>query len=777
MDTFQRKNNPNFIFLPNMKFVLKIFFTLFIIQAFFVLVNPNTITAASEVCPENRDPAEIYNSYPICFEPDRFENPLAAPGENATLSPSGKLIGCLVKEQGYEVHYAAEPWNIWQDLINPDVAKDFFEDYPEHDTVIFDSCGAYALSASGSTVPIYRSEECPELTTKASSYEAFFGSLVPDEYPEFWGENVNPKDPTAAGVANHLLTKSQQCEIKRHNLETVDFYCGRLANLSTDWCYLNTPIKDSDYNTWSLWGELHSLISGYTSDEYGIGLSCDDITGTWQSLQKNKPWAIRDNDLTEEKFHNIQTALDNVTFNFENLYRTVFLFISVGQDPIDTHTESSLEGDYKPNLDSNEHMTYMFIFKVPDFLANESRFKDAATATKEVMLTDKQRSTLYTEAWDKRDDLFKAAIRNNIGGRFSPGDPIYCPNMPECQTSETSFETIEKTEPLTGQPRPVYVTSDTYLIIRNAVIDIINGHHAINGGYPEEGIVYEEAGEIGTSAHLENVERAQFIGEPITSYHPDGFKTTYVDRDFDWKFQTSNFDEYSENLEFENQEGLPVKAWIVAPYGIEQEHVFQAIQQGFFTLEKQKQLEAENIVVDSNTVGEYPRYFTFDDATYGVFFPGNCSGQKIFKFTDTKDESEECQVGIQRCSGPIGLPTTYCWWEKICPEKEFGKGIKEQKNRLNIFGALVGWGIGKIQESLHESGTFMHDYFSSCDRFEDLLSGKCGTAQSLSSNQEGLEISSNENWEPVFDENGNAISLDLNLDNEKCSGTLIKFAE
>jgi len=269
-----------------------------------------------------------YNNFPIIFEPDRFKE-VTLEGKKVSLSPHAQLVASLTKEQGYEVHCASLPWNITHFLIDEGGAKHFYENYDGVYTL--GSCGSYLLSASDAKVPVYRSnEECLENNHKASSYEAFFGSMTPNQFPSFWPENTSPQNPIASGVANHLLTASQQCKIKVDNLETIAFYCNNLAP-NEQWCYLNRPIANSKYDILTLYGVLHQYIHAYR-DQYGNPITCEDIMGTWENLVEQKPWAIQDNNLTETIFEDIQTAINNVGCNIEIKNSTAFLVISFRQD-------------------------------------------------------------------------------------------------------------------------------------------------------------------------------------------------------------------------------------------------------------------------------------------------------------------------------------------------------------------------------------------------------------------------------------------------------------
>ncbi len=681
----------------------------FITNIFFFSLTSRPIFAQAEEDTCALDPIEYYNLYPIIYEADRFGG-----------DPVTKLVQSLTHEQGYEVHCASQQGQITQKLINENWAEYFYENYGG--TIIFDDCGAYGLSAEGSRVPVYRSDECTEFTHKASSYEAFFGSLVPEKSPLFFreqGEELDSADPLNSGVANHLLSKTQQCEIKFNNLETIAFYCRELAEMThQDWCYLDTPIKNSDYSRLQLYWELYDLIEDYKhKDPTGEGLDCSDITGAWSTLVKDRPQAIEDTELTEEKFYEIQTALDNTSFNIENLYRTAFLVVAFGQDP--PQTNADLYED--PNLTQNEHATLLFIFKVPDFLANQSRFKDASEVLRLSLTTKEQQDEHKQQAAERRDGLYRQAKARSEGTRFLPGDPIYCPTRPECQPQEGVVEEILAKETLSGQDLPNIVAAGN-TIIRNALIDIINGHHTNDSCICCEEMPFEQAGDISTPAKLEITDQAQFFGEDPNLYYPDPEKTAGVETNFNWRFEASDYESYQQNLQFREESGLPSRAWIVLPYGIEQEQVLEAMQQRFFTLEQQQILEEENIVVDSRIEGRLPEYFTFD-ADYGMFFgEAGCSSQEMYSFEDYK--SDECKE-VEICQTlPYGQE--WCYIEIQCPQREFGKGIVEEKKPPLIFGSLVGWGLRKVQETLHRSTTEIYNYFTSCERVEDMFLGRCG---------------------------------------------------
>jgi len=636
------------------------------------------------------DVDERYDLLPIVINPDQFSG-----------SPVDILSESLVRDQGYEVHCASPEWTLGATYHNAHIAEYFYNQYQySHNQLItFEGEGVYSLNLNNARIPVYRSSEGSAQVSKTSSYEAFFGSLVPELVAETSSGvtatgSLDQSAPVYSGVANHLLSPAQLCQIKYQNLGVIDSICSSLSDPGS--CYLNNPIRNSEYSRWELYHELSGLLAEPGSS--GINhLTCEDLAGSWETLEKRKPSAINTHNLSKDKFNQIQSALNNLSIDIENLYRIAFLVISPLQDPMTGSSDAA--GFYEHN--HPEHAPIFIAFKIPDYLTNRSLHTDSAQVVREVLSTAEQQEKHAQQISQRHESLYQQ-VRDRLdsGQRFQPGDPIICPNNPDCQVDENNPDSV----------------------VKNTLINIINS----TSGRCHEPIIFEDAGDIYTSTSLD-LEGSALSDSPFS---PTNNLANPQSKNFSWIFRMNNYERYQQNLRaFENpdSQGLFVNAYIVAPLGIEQEVVFEALQGAFFSDLEQQKLRDDNIVTDSQAHGVYPKYFPIKGAEFGLdAFPN----MQNFTFTDLTNCEIEwiCPEEIEFPEGMTEeeMPTI-CYPQEICQEKEFGKGVREDKpNYLFIFGAQVGWAVRKIQETITASGTQFHAYFSSCERVEDMFLGRCG---------------------------------------------------
>lgn len=665
---------------------------------------------------------ENYELYPIAYEPERFGN-----------NPTNQLIESLIKDQGYQVHCAAKEWTIDAKLWNEANSDKFFSKYNNNSQIAtFSGDGTYTLNLIDAKVPMYRNLDT-ENTTKTSSYEAFFGSLVPEYIIDPDPANLdelkeNPTyDTTQAGVANHLLTPSQQCRIKYDNLVAVHSICS--AQFDPTDCRINTNIKGTNYNRWALFGDIFDLIADLEPGDGG-GLNCEELMGTWEELidpEHPKAQLVQENrdvnGLTDVKFYAIQDAINKMSFDIENLYRIAFLVIAPLQDPntgIDKQTDNSAFYD---NNDTNtaQHSPLFIAFKVPDFMANRSWHRDSSLITRWALTSAEQQQADLEQIDGQRERLYQevlSRLNDDKAVRFRAGDPIYCPDIAVCQRNEQNPDAV----------------------IKNALIDIVN---SIGGGRCLTDLAYEKAGNIYTPAGT----YLKTPSEKVASFYPSQDFIAEQTRTFKWAFNAKNKEQY--NLNFQANppaNSITVNAYIIGPSGLQQELLFNALQ-GLFTTEQQQALKDENLVIDSFQRGIYPEFFTMPGVEFG--FTSNPDVVK-FGFPDEDNCKWEWDLDPKKilpgdlsedearilCQQETPTKPYYCLQKYVCPQLEFGKGVEEKApDELKIVGAKVGWSIRKIQESITSAGTEIYGYFSSCNRIEDLFLGRCGYDEDFSATE------------------------------------------
>lgn len=605
------------------------------------------------------------------------------------------LVESLIKEQGYEVHCAAKEWTIDTRLYNEHIADYFYNEYQggTNRLITFEGDASYSLDAEGGRVPVYRNRQTP--ASKTSSYEAFFGALPPEfispSESDKQGAGIAYRDvditaPEHVGAANSLLSSAQQCQIKLHNLSVIDDICSLLSNPSN--CRLNTDVRNSQYTRLSLYQELTAIIT-IVDDGAQNKITCEDLMGSWDRLNQHKPEILDSLNLNQTKFEELQSAVHNLSLDIENLYRIAFLVIAPMQNPAQGQEDRA--SFYENNVP--EHAPIFIAFKIPDFLTNNSLHIDSSHALRRTLNTAKQQQSYQEKIESQQQERYSQVMNRVSEQRFQSGDPIYCPNMPECQLD----------------------INDPDSVIKNTLIDVINA----SSDRCRVDLIYEDAGDIFTTTDVD-LEGTAFQ-ESQFSFSPDF--TDSQSKNFAWEFRSNSYNDFRQKLNRpDSSEELTINAYIVAPLGIEQDIVMETLMGTFFSDKQQQTLIEENLVVDSHAHGVYPEFFPLKNIDFGLETDLDIDRFSFIDETDCTWEEVcyEIEVGEEE-------KQEICYDVERCEEKEFGKGIQEDTpSNLLIYGAKVGWSLRKIQESISASGSRVHAYFSSCNRVEDMFLGRCG---------------------------------------------------
>ncbi len=639
--------------------------------------------AGLDVETEPRDP-ENYNFFPLLVEPDRFEGSLR-----------DKFLESLAKDQGYEVRCAAPEWYITSREVQADNAINYYENQlnPPDQIIHFTGEGEYVINFAESKIPLYRGNEAGEYTQKRSSYEGFFGSVNhllrdilqdPQAGTTDDGGNYQNLDVTAnTGAANNLLSLEQQCLYKMGNLNTVAAVCENLQDPSQ--CYLNEKIRNTDYTRWGLYGELFDLMN--ECEDSGC-LTCSDFAGPYLEKEHGKI-------ISETEFYDLKNALGSLSLDFDNLYRVAFLVIAPLQDKDYMDLTGEWDHSFFYSHGEVEHHPMIIAFKIPDFLTNRSRFKNSAVIAADAVTSTTQHEIGLQKIDERRDGIYNNAKQmadmDKQSEEYQQRASIYCPSMAECRDS-----------------------NDPDAALKSAVIEIINGSgpKSCPGDMP-----WEDAGEIFTPGTL-NVDGRQFNDGPFTNN-----LTKQQETYFNWGLRVEDLFSYGRNFAFydylgEGRERIPVNAYIVAPLGIEQDVIYEALKFQF-TPEQFQLMVEHNIIADANMEGRVPEYLPIKDAEFGIE-----KQHHMYSYVDPNDcKLEEVEVEI---IDPQGIPQIITVLEERCQEKEFGKGFKEDKpGSLFVYGAKIGWMIRKIQENLTPISSPAFEYIQSCERVEDMLLGKC----------------------------------------------------
>lgn len=657
-----------------------------------------------------KDP-EDYNFFPL-INPDSLDD--AAGG-----SLRDRFLESLAKDQGYEVHCAAPQWYISSTEHRFDMAERYFElvvpnwgsqhaGPPAENVIEFTGQGEYIINLANSKVPLYRGQEATQYTQKVSSYEGFFGT-VDNLHPYFTadgisdGEDFRPleseNNPVIyTGTAENLLSSFQQCKYKMGNLETVDYICQRVAGE----CYLDTIIPNTNYRRWQLRGELFDLMNNCGFEKC---LDCADLTGPYDEEKLSHL-------LDEDKFYDLKHALANLSMDIDNLYRVAFLVIAPGQNKDLADTSGDWDRDFFYSHNAIEHHPMIIAFKIPDFLTNRSRFEYSAKPTADSVRSETQQEISLQKIDERRDGIYKeakemarkadeAGQNAEFAKEFMQEAVIYCPSLGICLDSD-----------------------DPDTALKSAVISIINGagSKSCPGGMP-----WEDAGDIYTLGRLSVEGDRQFdqdhgaFSDALTRTQRTNFNWGLRIVEETWKddFGRNFFNHFEEG----NNQKIPVNAYIVAPLGVTQDEIYEALKFRF-TPEQYELLVEGNYLVDADMEGVVPEYLPLKDVEFGIE-----EDRDMFNFIDFEDPQTrdvplidpDTGQPIRDYNGEIIMTT-----ETYYPEKEFGRGMEEERpERLLIYGAKVGWMMRKIQESITTAVSPLHEYLQSCERVEDMLLGRC----------------------------------------------------
>jgi hypothetical protein len=621
------------------------------------LIWPNQVLAASSddfTGNYVRRDAEDYNYLPLILDPG------ASTGNTGTLRD--RISYNMVYDQGYEVQCARPAWEISAQVYG--AIDEYFKNY--NTPITLSSSASYNVDFTQGTIPLFRGDEDLADTKKNTSFEGYFGA-------NYQGDT--PPELNSAGVANVLMTTDGQCAAKYANLKSLfdeGEICSKLAD--PDQCVLDREITGTSFTTESLYRELTSY---FTLNNGERNLNCTDITGGWQP-------ELAEFGLSFQEFQNgVKPAADAVKvmpLNLDVLYRLAFLVISPQQNPTGDGGIFSFLQNSAPQpavsggtVDSDRHAPIVIAFKVP------------FTATNTILSLPSLRDSALLSAYSINDiETLQREQKEQLTNRGAFIDKII---------------TNKESKPIVNCDGMAQCTggSDSQQLFQ-ALIDVINGSTNESGSPLTCGEFkgpYENAGDLGSpaTASAEKAFREPYATAELPVTNSAGFSWSLVVAD--------------ENAQTTaKQEGVPVTAHLITPYGSNLTYIAEALQTFFDATEFQTMVE-NNCIEDFNgECGLIPEYFTFGGITADLD-----SGSDSYSFVVDPQACEEIEDPALR---------------EQCQTKSFGATLTEQpREPLRILGAQLGWMIRKAQEVIRGYGSKAQQYIQECKRTEDLFLGRC----------------------------------------------------
>lgn|GEM_PF-6479250 len=601
-----------------------------------------------------KDPEE-YNYLPLAFHGNSFD----------------WLSDGMVYGQGYEAQCALPQWKISPQLLGEYMR--FFELFPSAVLHAKGDPDNYEIRLSQASIPMLRGSEDYNDTDKISSLEAFFGVANP---------LLPQHEENSSGIIQNLITLGEQCQAKMSSLAAIDNLCDRLESST---CYMDRMIPDTEVRILELNERLVDYEKKYLAKmeqknklQELNGLPkipvnfCDDFVKN-EIPNQNSLFDANPND-----YKKYSTAVLNAPVDIDSLYRIAFLVIAPTQN-IDEggedvfwflHPEAPNDENIKPPI--------IAAFKIPDFGTNKSYalkpYKDSGQLVRRVLNTAMNLETQDGLDWNARFGKAGKVLKAKDEYKTNPKALIYCPGITPCNPPS---------------------------ILNQTIIAIVNGLGRNCDGIDSP---YEEAGEIATSANLSHTNRDYKFGwnDYGSQEATQGFNWSLtIDKDFLEKEGYN--DAFGDGYEY----SVEVNAWVVAPVGVEMQHLEGALR-AFFRLDNYSEAVKKNCLPDQGDCGMIPLRYPIKSG----------GGERVMGFnaTSTSRRFQDGWEVVEQINPATGKK------EKITKPK-FKRVVLtliETRKAPGVRGARVGWLIRKIQEAVRPI-----DLQIKCSRTEDLFLGKC----------------------------------------------------
>jgi hypothetical protein len=601
------------------------------------------------------------------------------------------IIEDLIENQGYAANCANPQW-----FIKPKMLAEwqlYFDTYPDRVIEKTADQDKYVVKLTNAIVPMLRGTETPAERTKISSLEAFFGMTNPE---------LPAGELNSTSIMPNLLLHGQQCFLKMNNLKTAEKVCSLLEGGSE--CYLDQDIPQTNFKMFQLSGILNGLMANYnkylgqkgqgidTSTEAGANelqsAFCDEFTSGWDTTEGvGDHTSAKFGISSQDKYESYLTALYNMSYDLNTLYRIAFLVVV-------PHQNEDMGGDdFFWFRNSNISDTFEYIktpiivsFKVPDFTMNKPWkadgddyiAQDSSQIVAQSLSADQANQDHYWGMKTDRTNDFNATLKHRGAYLTNPKSNIYCPDIPQCMPG--------------GAPEPA---------LYQAIIDIVNALGPDCDGMP---IATEQAGEIGTSTNL-NPDKKTYLDQFYDKYMPQERSDP-----FDWWLKVDKDIAYTmSDKQSDPNDSVWTYAWVVSPAGAELNYTVGALK-SFFDYHVQNGMKEKSCPDWPGLCDMIPDHYPL---------VGQSQKDKVAEF-NASNKMVEFVVP--------GEPPLRCREDPKNPKKEIcvpnihhaGITLAENKQPLGVLGARLGWWLRKYQEALRPL-----DIQIICTRTEDLFLGKC----------------------------------------------------
>lgn len=664
-----------------------------------------------------------YITIPLILEPEKY-----ADTEDNLVN---RLMWNMVVDQGYEVKCASPELTISATALGNIV--DYFSEGTEWPTfnrfgnqvLAVDSQSDYTLDLRSAIVPMYRDldEKSPG---KTASYEAFFGTLDPNEV-----NSVDTGDRVLrTGAINNLLKPSQQCMVKLDNLKVAKDLCERLEN--PEFCSLHFKIPDSKYYLYSTDlqesnGEKSLLTAIESWMANNGGTSCIELMSPYEST-----YSISYSDFIE-----IQTAVLNMSIDLEYVYRYAFIILSPLQDVDDWCYMDHQKEDHfwflnnhqqeyvdkcleKQVVNLTKRIPSFVAIKIPTLATNEIEslsLKNSASLTANTLdrlsqqenkleILERQTRQQYLEEILKvKKEIWDCKGSDNCN-ELRLGLIVDCQGMAVCEGAHgTGTELrLALVHMINGSKQTC--EGETFFASEDPHEIIAGKDNPVPHGFAENVSV------IGNSA-IQNASE-EITDDPQRFFSQEYFnvrEASVKNSLWQWKLELKEqqardiLDGHGEDNDLVSES---VRVHIVAPLGTELNYIESRLA-GLFTESNMAKMIENNVMADAEAKsGNIARYFPIPGTNMGFNDQGN------HHFSD-----EDCEFKKDE----FGNETTE---REIC--KSAGVKLSDDNVGLFIEGAKLGWLIRQIQLGINRDSSInnAYSYLASCERIEDLFLGRCG---------------------------------------------------
>ena len=666
-----------------------------------------------------------YLTVPLILKPENyvFEDNLV-----------NKLVWNMVVDQGYEVSCASPELRVSGEAIGK--LMDYFSDANHSgpgQILELSGAGDYEVGMHNSVIPMYRDLDKKSLG-KTASYEAFFGTLN-DDYSGMTqsGENV-----LHTGVANNLLTLSQQCRLKMDSMRVARDLCNRLQD--KDSCVLHSTIPNSEFylfstptqesigeksllNTLESWNGWDPL-----NEDFGCSQLMSEYSAEYDSLYQ----------VSEADFNSAQQAMLNTSIDLERVYRYAFVVVSplqnrdercYGENPEDKFwflNDRELVGQDNPCMgfaaDNQKKRVPIFIgIKIPTLATNDIEslsLKNTASITANTLTTlDLQENKV--EILNSRFDLKNY---DDESSNSNPREDFLSQVKSKMEIWERADQDELNTLIINCHGIPTCMGAHgAGTELRLALVHIINGSGVTCKGeefFTGTTTVDKIMGTDNPAPHG-SVENAGNIGSPaLQNLSP---QRIFLDNYFNVQEPSAKSQKWRWNIRLDKKlaqalvnDGNDVISesvliHMVAPLGAELKYIEGRLASLFAS----RQLELivdNNVMVDTEgIIGDVARYFPIQD-THLQFESRAFQHYQHVECNDVIDPITGLSTGAKEDCETAGVK------------------LSDENVGLYIQGAKLGWLIRNIQLAITRYGESLdstHAYIASCQRIEDLFLGKC----------------------------------------------------